>query len=45
MHQKIILKNLKKQNLHFEFFSFDGSTSLLKMRFVVDSCSMNVKIK
>ena len=44
MHQKYI-KNLKKQNLHFEFLSFDGSTSLLKMRFVVDSCSMNVQIK
>ena len=44
MHQKYIIK-FKTQNLHFEFFSFDGSTSLLKMRFVVDSYSMNVQIK
>ena len=44
MHQKYI-KKFKKQNLHFEFFSFDGSTSLLKMKVVVDSCSMNVQIK
>ena len=43
MHQKYI-KDFKK-TLHFEFFSFDGSTSLLKMKFVVDSCSMNVQIK
>ena len=43
MHQKYI--KIKKKNLHFEFFSFDGSTSLLKMKFVVNSCSMNVQIK
>ena len=43
MHQKY-MKNLEK-TLHFEFFSFDGSTSLLKMKFVIESCSMNVQIK